>query len=68
VSSQEIGARKPEAAAFERVCERMQVEPRQVLFFDDTRENVEGACASGLRAFLVSSAAEVEAIMHEQLP
>ena len=57
--SWELGLRKPERAAFEKVCAEMGVQPQEVLFFDDTRENVEGARVAGLQAVLVASPADV---------
>jgi FMN phosphatase YigB (HAD superfamily) len=48
--SHEIGARKPEPAAFRSVVADMGLAPDRVLFFDDSAENVAGARACGLRA------------------
>jgi putative hydrolase of the HAD superfamily len=58
--SHEIGARKPDVAAFQRVVADMGVSPSRVLFFDDNAENVAGARACGLLAMQVASAADVE--------
>jgi putative hydrolase of the HAD superfamily len=52
-TSCEIGARKPDRAAFERVAEAIGLPPRSILFFDDTAVNVEGARAIGMPAVLV---------------
>jgi FMN phosphatase YigB (HAD superfamily) len=38
----------------------MGTEPHEVLFFDDTPANVEGAVAVGMPSVLVESAADVE--------
>lgn len=57
--SSELGFRKPHPEAFERVAERMGVEPGRILFFDDTEPNVEGARAAGMHAVLVRSPADV---------
>ena len=51
--SSDIGTRKPERSAFHSVCRRMDVVPSQVLFFDDSQENVRGARAAGLNAVQV---------------
>ncbi|MEM7099317.1 MAG: HAD family phosphatase [Pseudomonadota bacterium] len=48
--SSEIGARKPDVTAFQQVCEQMQQVPSDVLFLDDTQENVQGALEAGLNA------------------
>jgi HAD superfamily hydrolase (TIGR01509 family) len=58
--SSDLGHRKPEPAAYLEVARRMGTEPHEVLFFDDTPANVDGARAVGMPAVLVESAAEVE--------
>ena len=62
-TSSGLGCRKPEANAFERVCERMGLAPERVLFFDDTEANVSGAKAVGLQAVLVRSIGDVDAAL-----
>jgi glucose-1-phosphatase len=57
--SNEIGARKPEAAAYRAVVADMGVLPQRILFFDDKAENVAGARASGLQAVQVTSTADI---------
>ena len=54
-----IGLRKPERAAFEHVSRAIGVPPENILFFDDTEANIEGARAAGLRAVLVRSPEDV---------
>jgi putative hydrolase of the HAD superfamily len=58
--SSDLGHRKPEASAYLEVARRMGTEPHEVLFFDDTPANVEGAVAVGMPSVLVESAADVE--------
>jgi FMN phosphatase YigB (HAD superfamily) len=58
--SHEIGARKPEPAAFRSVVADMGLAPDRVLFFDDSAENVAGARACGLKAVEVTTAAAIE--------
>ena len=58
--SHEIGARKPEPAAFHTVVADIGLAPDRVLFFDDSAENVAGARACGLVALEVTTAAEIE--------
>ena len=53
--SSAIGLRKPEPAAFNYVVEAIGVPAGRILFFDDTRENIEGARACGLQAVHVTS-------------
>ncbi len=57
--SSSLGLRKPERAAFEAVARAIGVAPREILFFDDTLENVHGAHAAGLAAVHVRSPEDV---------
>jgi putative hydrolase of the HAD superfamily len=62
--SSDLGMRKPEPEAFVAIGTRIAVPLDRILFFDDTRENVEGALALGMQAVHVGSilvAAEVVA-------
>lgn len=52
VDSSEIGLRKPDPAIFALTSERMGCRPDELLYFDDTAENVAGAKAAGLAAQL----------------
>jgi glucose-1-phosphatase len=58
--SHEIGARKPEPAAFRAVVADMAIAPKQILFFDDVAENVAGARECGLNAVHVTTTADIE--------
>jgi FMN phosphatase YigB (HAD superfamily) len=53
--SSEMGLRKPEAAAFTAISREIGVPLQRIMFFDDTRVNVEGALAIGMPAVLVRS-------------
>lgn len=66
--SWELGWRKPEAEAFARVCREIGAEAGEVLFFDDTQENVEGARAAGLQAALVRSPQDVRDALEGLVP
>lgn len=57
--SSEIGARKPDREAFERVAREIGVAPQRLLFFDDSAANVEGARAIGMPAVLVRTPDDV---------
>ena len=61
--SSQIGVRKPAPSAYLKVCELMNVDPQNVLFVDDTHENVSGALAAGLDARHAQSEAEVVEIL-----
>ena len=52
--SSEIGRRKPDVASFTWVAADMAVTPANILFLDDSRENVAGAQAAGMRAVHVT--------------
>ncbi len=54
-ASHQLGLRKPEAAAFERVCQLAGVTATSTVFFDDLPYNVQAARHFGLQAFLVRS-------------
>lgn len=53
--SSEIGLRKPDESAFAHVCSQIEHDPNDVLFLDDTAENVAGARRSGLAVHHVNS-------------
>ena len=53
MGSHELGLRKPDAAIFAAALARLDVAPSDVLFFDDSRANVEAARACGLDAVWV---------------
>jgi len=58
-TSCEIGARKPEPAAFEHVAREIGLPLGAILFFDDTESNVLGARAAGMPAVHVRSPQDV---------
>ncbi|WP_114750038.1 HAD family hydrolase [Pleomorphovibrio marinus] len=51
--SHEIGLRKPERAIYEEVLSRIGGKPQECLFFDDLRENLEGAQVVGIQTHLI---------------
>ena len=55
----DLGLRKPEAAAFRRVMASIGAEAENILFFDDTRENVVGAREIGMSAVQVRDFADI---------
>lgn len=58
-ASQIVGCAKPQREIYERVSTNLGAHPRQILFFDDRLENVEGALRLGWHARLYTT--------HEQL-
>ena len=57
--SWELGLRKPEAAAFRQVAACIGSEPKKLLFFDDSAENVDGARDIGMSAVKVRGFADI---------
>jgi HAD superfamily hydrolase (TIGR01509 family) len=58
--SHEIGMRKPDLPAFEHVIQRLDMEPNQIVFFDDFEENVMAAQKVGINAFVTRGLPEVQ--------
>ncbi|MGW1893383.1 HAD family hydrolase [Streptomyces sp. NPDC002004] len=52
VYSHEIGVGKPDRRAFDAVCARMEVSPRDCLFVDDVLVNVRAAQEAGMQGHL----------------
>jgi putative hydrolase of the HAD superfamily len=61
--SSELGVRKPDPRSFSLVAERMGVQASEVLFFDDSVENVDGAVSAGMRGVVVESTRDVTAAL-----
>lgn len=57
--SSELGLRKPDREAFERIADESGFEPSEFLFFDDSEENVLGAQRVGIQTVLVRSTNDV---------
>jgi glucose-1-phosphatase len=57
--SSELGVRKPDPRSFSLVADRMGVRASEVLFFDDSLENVDGAVSAGMRGVVVESTKDV---------
>ncbi len=53
--SSDIGLRKPERRAFDAIAADIGVAHANILFFDDTQENIAGADAAGLQTVYVQS-------------
>lgn len=58
--SSDLGSRKPEPAIYLRTLEHIEVEPKNVIFFDDLAQNVEAARALGMTAVQVHSSKDIE--------
>ena len=55
VYSHEVGLVKPDPKIYELACERLGVEPDELVFIDDTQICVDGAAAIGIHAVLHES-------------
>jgi len=58
-ASHQLGLRKPEPEIFQHILQATGVAASDMLFFDDTAENVEAAKQAGLQALLVRSSVDV---------
>src|SRR5262245_39768229 len=67
VYSHEVGHLKPEPAAYAIVCDRLGVDPAEVLFLDDVQTNVDGARASGMRAITFLNTTQAISELEAQL-
>ncbi len=58
-SSHLIGKLKPDPAAFNFVCKDLELNPDQIIFFDDGAENISGAQQFGMQAHKVHGPHEI---------
>ena len=63
--SSKLGLRKPERAAFDAISDATGTSLADMLFFDDSEENVVGARAAGLQAVHVKSPLDVKQALIE---
>ena len=66
-ASHKTGLLKPSAEAFRQVIFDLSCEPDEILFFDDTWNNVAAARALGIRAFLIHGVNELKACLERDL-
>jgi putative hydrolase of the HAD superfamily len=65
-SSHLLGETKPDESVFRRVMSELQVEPDRLLFFDDSRLNVEAAAKLGIGAFLVDGLDDTRRVLQQE--
>ena len=65
--SSRIGHRKPDVAAYHLVAKRIGLDPADIWFLDDNRDNVLGAADAGLKAFRIRCEADVVKILNQLL-
>lgn len=63
--SHEMGAVKPDPAAFDQAIRRLAVPPRRIAYFDDTEVNVEAAAAAGMSAYQVTGLSELTGALQQ---
>lgn len=63
--SSELGLRKPHREAFEAISDNTGIALRDMIFFDDLEENIDGARAAGLQAVHVKTHADVSKALLE---
>jgi len=59
VYSHEVGVAKPERRIYELACERLGIEPAEMLFVDDVPVNIAAASALGIHAILFETTDQV---------
>jgi putative hydrolase of the HAD superfamily len=52
IRSDEVGLRKPDPEIYRLTAKRLDVQPEECVFVDDLLQNVEGAAAAGMHAFV----------------
>jgi epoxide hydrolase-like predicted phosphatase len=72
VRSDQVGLRKPDPEIYLLTAERLHVSPRECVFVDDLLQNVEGARAVGMQAFVHRNATftlpKLEELFETSLP
>jgi HAD superfamily hydrolase (TIGR01509 family) len=66
--SSELGWRKPEPEAFAAIATTIGAPLERILFFDDTKANVDGALAVGMQAVHVRSVQDIDAALVGLVP
>lgn len=68
-SSAEIGFKKPDTKFYEYILKNLKnkysINTDEIIFFDDTVENVKGACDVGIKAYLYTTFEGFEAIIND---
>ena len=53
-----VGLAKPDPRVYQLLCDQLSVSPGEVVFLDDSPENVNGACELGIDALLHENTAQ----------
>jgi putative hydrolase of the HAD superfamily len=65
ICSWQLRARKPDPAAFERLCADLQQPPEELLFIDDDSNNTASARSVGLAAITFTNAEQLTVELHQ---
>jgi len=65
--SAEEGVQKPDPEIYHRALQRLGVAPHEAVFVDDVLDNVEGACAVGMRGLQFFNSAQARAAIEALL-
>ena len=72
IYSHEEGMRKPEPRIFALTCERLGVQPAEIIFLDDVEPNVAAARACGIHAIFfretAQAIADIQAVLQNHAP
>jgi putative hydrolase of the HAD superfamily len=63
VVSSEVGLVKPEKEIFEHICRELTVFPKEAIFIDDTKRNVEAAESLGMKGIVFSQNDQIRALL-----
>jgi glucose-1-phosphatase len=58
--SYEIGTAKPSPEIYRHVITSLRLEPEEILFIDDLKENIDGARSAGIQGVIFSGVAQLE--------
>ncbi len=66
IASHVIGVAKPTKAAFQEVTTRLEIDPAEVLFIDDSKINVSAAVEYGMRGIVFNSYRDLVETLHKE--
>lgn len=64
ILSYEVGYKKPSIEIFEKVIEYSSIEPKSILFIDDTKKHIEVAISLGIKAIHFQSAEQLREMLN----
>jgi putative hydrolase of the HAD superfamily len=66
IASHLIGVAKPTKAAYQEITRRLEIDPAEVLFIDDSRINVSAAIEYGMRGIVFNSYRDLVETLHKE--